>query len=236
MRELIKQILIEKEFLIDENSLGEGPNFLAARTEQNKFDFFTLVFLDEITFEKENIKERIEEYLLRNIETRQGIVGLEKNLSMLILLEVESLEVSPKITSLIYDIEEDPFDFKKYVLVYTREQVVKLKSLIGTMDGHVVNFINQFLNDSTKFTQFKRHENSDDTLVYDLVSKLFIKLPFLNMHNYQQDLTNLYKEIVDSIEEQDKKMWESLLKLGDDTKGEPSIEQILECIGVGVIE
>lgn len=236
MKELIKQILIEKEFSIDENSLGEGPNFLADRTEQNKFDFFTLVFLDETIVEKEIIKEKIEEYLLRIIETRQGIVGLEKNLSMLILLEVESLELSPKINSLIYDIEEDPFDFKKYVLVYTREQVVKLKSLIGTTDGHVVNFLNLFLNDSTKFSQFKRHEHSDDTLVYDLVSKLFIKLPFLNMHNSQQNLTNLYKEIVDSIEEQDKKLWESLFKLADDTESEPSIEQILECIGVGVVE
>lgn len=236
MKELIKQILTEKEFSIDEQSLGDVPDFLAVRTEQNKFDFLTLVFLDGITVNKESIKEKIEEYLVRIIETRQGIVGLEKNLSMLILLEVESLKLSPKINSLIYDIEEDPFDFKKYVLVYTKEQVAKLNSLMGTTDGHTVKFINQFLNDSTNFSQFKRHEQSDKTLVYDLVSKLFIKLPYLNMDNYQQDLTNLYKEIVEKIEESDRELWESLLSLANDTNSEPTIEEILECIGVGVIE
>jgi hypothetical protein len=236
MKELIKHIFIEKEFIIDENSLGDGPDFLAARTDKNKFDFFTIVFINESTIEKELLKEKIEEYLIKNIKIRQGIVGLEKNLSMLILLEVESLEQSQKINSFIYDIEEDPFDFKKYVLVYTQEQVSKLKSLIGTMNGQVVSYINQFLNDSMKFSQFKRQEKSDDTLVYDLITKLFIKLPFLNIPNYQQDITKLYKEIVDSIEVQDKELWESLLNLADDTKSEPSLEQILECIGVDVIE
>ncbi|WP_342602823.1 ABC-three component system middle component 1 [Peribacillus sp. FSL E2-0159] len=238
MRNMIKQILVEKDFMIDESSLEDEISFLAERTQQNKFDFLTVMFLGVNTPNREVIKEKVEKYLMKIIETRQNFVGIEKNLTLLILLEVESLEVNKEISSLIYDFEEDPYDFKKYVMVYTKKQEALLESLLeaSASEVNIITLVNQILNDSTKFSKFKSKEESEDSLIYDLVSKLFIKLPFLNMENNQQTLTSLYQEIVESFEVQDNNLWESFMELMEKPESEPSIEEILDCIGVGKIE
>lgn len=236
MKCLVKRILVEKDFIIDERILEDESSLLASRTENNKFDFLTVMFISKDEINRENIKKEIEKYLLKIIDTQQSYVGLEKNLSLLVLLEVDSLEVSKEITSLIYDIEEDPYDFKKYVLVYTNEQVSLLESYKGTSEVDIIPFINNILNNSTVFSKFKNNEDSDDVLIYDLVSKLFIKFPFLNIENNQQSITNLFEEIVEGIEERDKNLWESFLKLNETSGSDPSIEEILNCIGVGQVE
>lgn len=235
MKNILKQILEEKDFTIDENCLKDESSFLAERTKHNKFDFLTVMFVSEIDANKEKIKEKIEEYFLTILEGRQNLIGLEKNLSLLILLEVNSLEVSNEINSLIFDIEEDPYDFKKYVLVYTKDQVEILKRLKEESDSEITETINQILNDSMKFSRFKSNEDSEDKLIYDLVSKLFIKIPFLNMEYNQQTINSLLREIVGSIEVEDENIWESLMKLKEDSGDDPDIEDILECVGVDKI-
>ncbi|PGZ90949.1 ABC-three component system middle component 1 [Bacillus sp. AFS029533] len=236
MKNLMKHILLEKDFIIDEISLEDESSLLAERTNQNKFDFLTVMFLKLETSKRELINEKIDKYLLKIIETRQTFVGLEKNLSLLILLEVENLALSKEISSLIHDIEEDPYDFKKYMMVYTKEQVSLLESLLKDSGLKITSLINQILNDTSQFSKFKNNEDSNEALIYDLVSKLFIKLPFLNIENQQQILPSLLEEIVECMGEQEKNLWNSLMKLNENSEAEPSIEEILNCIGVGQIE
>lgn len=236
MKSLIKKILEEKGFSIDESILEDESGLLSRRTENNKFDFLTVMFISKDEIRSEIIKDKIESYLLKIIETQQTIVGIEKNLSLLLLLEVDSLEYSKEIAPLIYDIEEDPYDFKKYVLVYTKEQVSLLESYKATLEGDILPFLNNILNNSQAFSKFKNNEESEDVLIYDLVSKLFIKIPFLNIENHQQTITNLFEEIVENIQEEDKPLWESFLELNETSGNDPSIEEILNCIGVGKVD
>jgi len=236
MKNLIKKILEEKSFIIDENTLKEENSLLARRTENNKFDFLTVMFVSKDEIRSELIKEKIEVYLLKILETQQNYFGIEKNLSLLLIMEVDSLEFSKEIASLIYDIEEDPYYFKKYVLTYTRQQVSLLESYKGTSEGEVIPFLINILNNSTVFSKFKNNEESEDVIIYDLISKLFIKIPFLNIENNQQTITNLYEEIIKGIEERDKILWESLFKLNEISGSDPSVEEILKCIGVETIE
>jgi hypothetical protein len=236
MKSLVKKILTEKNFIIEESIMEDEHSFLASRTENNKFDFLTVMPIRKDEINREVIKEKIERYLLKIIETKQTFVGLEKNLSLVVLLEVDSLDISKEISSLIYDIEEDPYDFKKYVLVYSNEQVSLLKLFKGTSEGEIIPFINNILNNSQVFSKFKNNEESEDSLIYDLVSKLFIKIPYLSIDNNQQTITNLFEEIVESIQSEDKALWESFLKLNETSGSDPSIEEILNCIGVGKVE
>jgi hypothetical protein len=236
MKSLVKKILTEKAFIIEESILEEDHSFLASRTENNKFDFLTVMPIRKDEINREVIKEKIERYLLKIMETKQNFVGLEKNLSLLVLLEVDSLDLSKEISSLIYDIEEDPYDFKKYVLIYTNEQVSLLESYKAASTGDIIPFINNILNNSQVFSKFKNNEESEDVLIYDLVSKLFIKIPFLSIDNNQQTITNLFDDIVEGIQTEDKALWESFLKLNEDSGSDPSIEEILNCIGVGKVE
>ncbi|PGZ60180.1 ABC-three component system middle component 1 [Bacillus cereus] len=236
MKILIRKILEEKGFVIDESILEEERSFLASRTENNKFDFLTAMFISKDEVRREIIKEKIEEYLVKLIETHQTFTGIEKNLSLLLLIEVDSLEYSKEIASVIYDIEEDPYDFKKYVLSYTKQQVTLLKSSLHTLEENIIPFLNKSLNNPTLFSKFKNNEESEDVLIYDLVSKFYIKIPFLNIENNQQTITNLYENIVEEIDERDKGLWESLLKLNEISGDNPSVEEILTCIGVETID
>jgi hypothetical protein len=236
MKSLIKKILEGKGFIVDENILKDEGSLLSRRTENNKFDFLTVMLIENKDIKTEKIKEKIEEYLLKIVKNQQIFVGVEKNLSLLLLIEVDSLENSREIAALIYDIEEDPYDFKKFVLTYTKHQVELLKSYIGTSEGNVISCLNDILNNPTTFSKFKNHEDSEEVLIYDLVSKLFIKIPFLNLDNNQQAITNLYEKIVERIDDRDKDLWESLMQLNENSGNNPDIEEILECIGVETFE
>lgn len=236
MKSLIKKILEEKAFMIDEGLLQDQSSLLAKRTENNKFDFLTVMFITKDEIRKKIITEKIEEYLIKIIETQQTFFGIEKNLSLLLLIELDSLSYSKEIATLIYDLEEDPYDFKKYVLTYTKQQVALLESYNDSTEGNILLSLNNILNDISMFSKFKNNEDSDEVLIYDLVSKLFIKIPFLNIENNQQSISNLNEEIVKGIEERDIPLWESLMKLNETTDGNPNIEEILKCIEVESIE
>lgn len=236
MKSLIKKILEEKAFMIDEGLLQDQSSLLAKRTENNKFDFLTVMFITKDEIRKKIITEKIEEYLIKIIETQQTFFGIEKNLSLLLLIELDSLSYSKEIATLIYDLEEDPYDFKKYVLTYTKKQVALLESYNDSTEGNILLSLNNILNDISMFSKFKNNEDSDEVLIYDLVSKLFIKIPFLNIENNQQSISNLNEEIVKGIEERDIPLWESLMKLNETTDGNPNIEEILKCIEVESIE
>lgn len=163
-------------------------------------------------------------------------MGLEKNLSLLVIMEVDNWSHSKEISSLIYDIEEDPYNFKKYVLTYTREQYTLLQAYIDLLEGDIIPGLNSVVNNSVVFSKFKNNEETEEVLIYDLVSKLFIKIPFLNLENNQQTMNKLYDEIIVGIANEDKSLWENLLMLKENSGNDPSIEEIIKQIGVDTIE
>ncbi|MBG9716491.1 ABC-three component system middle component 1 [Bacillus cereus] len=241
MNEVIRNIFCEKEFFIDKECLESQDSFLAERTEGNKFDFFTVMFE---TFEKVNsldiegisIKHKMEQHLANILEKKGSYIGLDKNLSLLLLLKVNSLEFSKERNSFINDMEEDPYDFKKYVLVYTQEQVDYLKMNVVNYGGGYIDYLNERLLDSQRFNEFKRGNLSEETKEYELVTNLFIKLPFLNMKHKIHDLSNLSKEIEKSIAEKDQPIWTTLLSLEKDSEEELSLEEIMQSLGVEEVE
>ncbi|TKI89490.1 hypothetical protein FC695_35915, partial [Bacillus cereus] len=107
--------------------------------------------------------------------------NMEKNFSLLVCLNYNK-EIDVEMQKDIYEIEENPYDFKKYVLIYSDEQVQMLsKELLSPeyrmlipVEG-IKNVLNKILIDNARFYNFKNYMN--DT-VYDLITKIFIKLPF----------------------------------------------------------
>ncbi|OZQ60556.1 hypothetical protein CA600_27890 [Paenibacillus sp. VTT E-133280] len=130
---------------------------------------------------------------------------MDKNLSLLICLKRKVLEPDHKLNKIIFDIEEDPYFFKKYVLTYTELQVEKI--LTSLSDSGLMDYIHRILNDEAIFQSHKIRPHVESE--YNLISRLFIKLPFLDLRKMDRELSNLRKDITDLLTPE-------LLKLRDD--------------------
>jgi hypothetical protein len=246
MDKIIREIINEANFNIVEKIkfnrevINVSDIFFAERTENQKFDYFLIVQLKEKHFNKEILNAFLDnclELILNNIKVK----GLEKNLSLLVLLETETLAFSKERNKFIYDLEEDPYSFKKYVLAYTNEQITYLNESLNNQSQSLIESLQLLIQTKKLFTSFKMKEldrNEDEereAILYDLVSKIFIKLPFLRVEMNKQSLPILKKEIEDSITIEDAVLTNKFLNLYLEKK-EPNIEDILFVLGVDEIE
>ena len=230
----MKRILLENGFNIDENCSMDEKTFQANRLDGKGFDFLTVSFMSQDQMSEDILTENIDRFYSTVAEEKGAIVGLEKNLSLLIMLKVDTLDIPLAIQSLIFDIEEDPYTFKKYILTYTDEQESLFTSLFNEYvseqnDG--TSFLNMILYDTEKFSTFKSRESNENTLLYDLVSKMFIKLPYLSIKNQHKEMDLLLNDILRSVGKDDKGTWEELMGLRSNGS-DPSIEEILKAVGV----
>ncbi|EGO9047158.1 hypothetical protein DWT97_02335, partial [Enterococcus faecalis] len=117
---------------------------------------------------------------------------IDKNLSMLICLKNNHIESLSKYKK-IFEIEEDPYFFKKYLLSYN-EDFEKTKKYI--LNGENINItINNIINDVEKFNQYKLGTDTDDAKLYEICTKLMTKIPFISLNHKQSDLVDLSKTI-----------------------------------------
>ncbi|MEW4290656.1 ABC-three component system middle component 1 [Rossellomorea marisflavi] len=232
MMAFMKRILIENGFSIDENCLKDERAFQADRLDGNGFDFLTVSFMNQDEISEDLLAENIERLHSAVFEDKSSIVGMDKNLSLLIMLKVDSLNHPPAIQSLIFDIEEDPYTFKKYILTYTGEQESLLTSLLKELKQDFTSFLYKILYNTEKFSSFKSRETNENALVYDLVSKIFIKLPYLSLKNQHKEMDLLLNDILGGFGEDDRVTWDALMKLRENNGSDPSIEEILKAVGV----
>lgn len=232
MKAFIKRILIENGFSIDENCLKDESAYQADRLDGHGFDFLTVSFMSQDQISEGVLTENILRFHSVVVEEKGAIVGMDKNLSLLIMLKVESLDYSHTIQSLIFDIEEDPYTFKKYILTYTSEQEFLLTSLFKKSDQDVTSFLYEILYDTEKFSAFKNQIKNENALIYDLVSKLFIKLPYLSIKNQHKEMKMLLKDILESFEDGDRGIRDTLIELRERNGSDPSIEEILKAVGI----
>lgn len=216
MREVIRNIFEELGFQIDDELLNSDDAFYTERTSNNKFDFFVVLF-QKVEELNEEVNNKFTYFLNLIVEEKQNYMGLDKNLTLLMLLKCDSLENQENINSMIFDIEEDPYDFKKYVLPYSTDEVNEFKKNVINSGLSTVRYIEQKVFDVQLFSEFKRRVNSLSVREYDLITKFFIKLPFLNLDIRTQDFLDLSKLIQDEIQAEDKDIWDQLLNLYQQT-------------------
>lgn len=117
----------------------------------------------------------------------------DKNASLLIIYKREEIDIVKKH---IFKIEEDPFQFKKYVLTYTDDSLVNLKAKIE--DDNPEMLLKLLVNENV-FNEYKdTHQNhSWHNLLYNIAHKL----PFLKINvTINQNLENLYVKSKDEIQ------------------------------------
>lgn len=118
-----------------------------------------------------------------------------KNTTAIIFLELRDLISASNNSTLnkkILDIEESKYNFKKNVITYTSKQVNDFIKLYYE-SGDINNLINDIIYDKTAFIGFKKNPISES--IYNLTSKLQIKIPFLRLKNENKSIKSLKQEI-----------------------------------------
>lgn len=118
-----------------------------------------------------------------------------KNTTSIVFLELEDLNSASNNSTLnkkILDIEESKYNFKKNVITYTSKQINGFMKIYRGKDN-INEIINDIIYDKNEFIEFKKNPISDS--VYNLISKLQIKIPFLTLKNESKSIKSLKQEI-----------------------------------------
>lgn len=229
MIELINSIFEEKGFKKKEDSLEGQKYYFSTRKSESNFDFFVIIDQDNKELNIEMFNEW-SSLLIDKLISENPIPGIDKNLSMIILLKSDSETDDKEFQKVISEIEEDPYYFKKNILTYTKEQEKKLTSLV--LNKSIVNEIENYVGNKQQFYEFKKNSANLIELnsnLYNLISKIFIKLPFLSVPIKKETLSNLSDKIREQINDKDASYLNISLKSIPDTV---EVQEILDGIGV----
>lgn len=119
--------------------------------------------------------------------------SFNKNTSMLILWECSTSEINK---GLVQVIEEDPYQFKKYVIPYTDET---LSDLSENIDEEISTSLTELLANNSVFQDYKNNYGTYNWrhLLYTIAHKL----PFLDIHiDENQSIHNIEKRSNELIE------------------------------------
>ncbi|MFL1408695.1 ABC-three component system middle component 1 [Acinetobacter baumannii] len=133
----------------------------------------------------------------------------KKNCTLILCQEYSKIE-----RSTIFQIEEDPYNFKKNVIIYSENELNSLKDYLSKDNNiRLTNEkINQIINSNngTDFLNFKYNQEKTDNY-YSLIIKIILKLPFITYIPQEQDLENLEDEIYNSLSEKQKIIYKKLI-------------------------
>lgn len=120
--------------------------------------------------------------------------AFKKNCDLICILRIKNLSEFKENEESIFSIEEDPYQYKKYVLYYSEieENIIK-----DTTYKDIVDIVSN----KEHFKAYKLEPLQSS--VYSLAAKIFIKLPFLELSHRKEDLVPLKyqaEELVSELE------------------------------------
>ena len=125
-----------------------------------------------------NEKKGIKYSIISSFENKQEVSQIDKNTSAIYLVDFSEINMLSKYRNLIYSIEESPDYFKRYILPYTEKQVAGLKNVLADYsDKNIGEILSQLADVEENYYSLMNGTNNNS--VYELVIRLFSKIPFL---------------------------------------------------------
>lgn len=120
--------------------------------------------------------------------------AFKKNCDLICIHHLDKLAEFKNYEEQIFEIEEDPHFYKKYVLYYSDTEVEAIKQL---------NFskLNELISDKNQFDIYKNEPTA--ATKYSAAAKIFIKLPFLALNINKMELLPLRLQIEEAVAEVD---------------------------------
>lgn len=213
------------------NNYIDNISMFVPNVSNNKIEYFIVINLKNPTISNLN---KLIEYDFNSIYSYVKSIKdykayMEKNTSLVVLLE--TTERDSNFNRKVFDIEENKYNFKKYVITYTQDQLEQLQD-IDSQEGDLLKKTNEIIYDKDEFIEFKSNPMEDS--LYNIVSKLYIKLPFLKLNPKEEKISSLEDDIKDKFllyEEIDKNIVKEIISLNDKDLKDLSEEKILSMVG-----
>lgn len=198
----------------------EDNRMFFVNTDKNVVSYFILNFIDctNISDDEELIRAELdrleEEYvdgesdgkgikysIISYFENMHEISQIDKNTSAIYLVKFSEVNMLSKYRNLIYSIEESPNYFKRYILPYTEKQVVGLQNVISDYSGkNIVEILSELADVEENYYSLMNGTNYNS--VYELVIRLFSKIPFLQYKfKATSDDISLEKMVKDALDD-----------------------------------
>ncbi|QHL87949.1 hypothetical protein GU926_11105 [Nibribacter ruber] len=225
MTDILKSILQQLNFTIAQQESLPVGSFLASFSSSQKEEYFLVLNVASLNPDKW-AEEKLDQSLADLVSFWKGhLSGFSKNVSLLVLWQVLSEEEVENSKRFIFELEEDPYDFKKYVLFYTEPELSAFTDKFSE-DGYRLEDLQKELNNPNSFESFKSYLKSkapsaEETFRYfSLLSRIFIKVPILRTTSQHQEVYDLQNAI------------DSMFRL----KGHEVLQQRLLNLDVSILE
>ena len=187
MHELINTLFDELGLIRTDLEAGSLYNF----EDINKKTFWLIIETGNLNDVINNQSDYFEE-----AKNRMNSEWFDKNVNLLILHRVDIIDNNP---SLLIEIEENPYLFKKQVILYKELEIENLKRLIETENSTIKEFIENKILDETIFKIHKESVNNND--YESLLYRLAHKIPIIKLNIMQQNgLEGLIENNLQKIE------------------------------------
>lgn len=134
--------------------------------------------LEEEYVDGENDNKGIKYSVINSFVNKQDVSQIDKNTSAIYLVKFSEVNMLAKYRNLIYSIEESPDYFRRYILPYTEKQVAGLKNVLHDYnDKNIVEILSELADEEENY--YSLMNGTNDNSVYELVIRLFSKIPFL---------------------------------------------------------
>ncbi|MEN5139298.1 ABC-three component system middle component 1 [Pseudomonas juntendi] len=142
-----------------------------------------------------------------------------KNCDLICVHHLDKLAEFKNHEEQIFEIEEDPHFYKKYVLYYSDTEVEAIRGLDFEK-------LNELISDKSQFNIYKNEPTA--ATKYSAAAKIFIKLPFLGLQINKVELVPLRRQIDEAVAEIDlSKTYGTVQKLGQ-TNVEELIKELID--------
>ena len=192
--------------------------------------------LEEDYVDVENERSGIRYSIMESFDNEQDISQLDKNTSAIYIVKFSETNILKKYRNLIYSIEESPNYFKRYILPYTEKQASELKQVIINYDDkNIFELLSDLADEEENY--YSLMNGTNDNSVYELVIRLFSKIPFLQYRfKATSDDISLEKMVKDALDDNLIKYDEAIRENGNkiaeliDLEKEEFIEEDVEKI------
>lgn len=213
MIKILKSIMVSNGLVVvDVDVDSEISDFYLYRgsSSQREEYFLVLELTDTSNETLRNFLDEKAQEIFEDIQKSGKVeIFFEKNCTMLICINSEKLD-----PELVLALEEDPYNFKKNVIIYSDSELAELdKYLVSRpMEAFTGDMINDVLNanDGRDFLAFKYQRGRN--VLYDLVIRVILKLPFLVYKPREQKLENLSEKIDEAISDDNYEIFNHMLK------------------------
>lgn len=199
---------------------------------KDKFDYFLVAEIpfNKLSFINSEIQIALSVKLRKHIDSiNDGSDSyfevshyFDKNTTFIITTEVNLEILKEEVYKQVSAVEEDSYYFKKQVVYYTYSELDFFKKIMGSEKIKIYEYCGSVISSLSRYESYV----AGSDLEYDFISKLYEKLPFLNLSVVEEELLNLDDMINSSLSEEENKARLGFLSLNNDEEINNWIDEI----------